>query len=238
MTSTWIELVSPAFTLKYPPGQDRQWMFDGEFTQNGAPDEVLVCMTVKLSSSVPEFCRMKLRTEEAPGSRFRSFAAIRVAVIVVKVMVLDSIVTELEDVPVTSKLPPKVYVPSRLVPSNDKETFSGSGGFAKLPEIAVTVFDVTACWIPDIEEVRVSCAVTLTFWFPVLSTVMSPAQRARATFWPSSGRESAIGVASSTATTLTPVSDISSFDGSESVDEPLTSHTALMLMPDPTEASQ
>ena len=66
---------------------------------------------------------MKFRVDDAPGSRFLSFAAISVAVIVVKVTVLDSMVTDDDQAPVISRLPPRVYVPSRLVPSNDREMF-------------------------------------------------------------------------------------------------------------------
>ena len=66
---------------------------------------------------------MKFSVEAAPGSRFLSFAAISVAVIVVKVIVLDSMVTDDDPVPVIRRLPPRVYVPSKFVPSNDRETF-------------------------------------------------------------------------------------------------------------------
>ena len=51
---------------------------------------------------------MKFRVEDAPGSRFLSFAAISVAVIVVKVIVLDSMVTDDDPVPVIRRLPPRV----------------------------------------------------------------------------------------------------------------------------------
>ena len=54
-TSTWIALVAPAETSSTPAGQVEQCMFTGATTQYGAPVEVFDCITVKESSSVPEF---------------------------------------------------------------------------------------------------------------------------------------------------------------------------------------
>ena len=69
---------------------------------------MLVWVTVKLSLTVPEFCRMKFRIVPEPGSTFLLFAGIRVALSAMKFTILDSMLTTDWVDPETSRLPPRV----------------------------------------------------------------------------------------------------------------------------------
>ena len=55
---------------------------------------MLLWVTVKLSSTVPEFCSMKFSVACEPGSTFRLLAGMRDALRATKLTILESIVTE------------------------------------------------------------------------------------------------------------------------------------------------
>ena len=118
--------------------------------------------------------------------------------------------------------------------------FCGVGGLARLPGSNCSVEDVRETVEPPREGVKVNCAVTSTGWFPVFTAVIAPTHMALARDEPSAGRESAMSVASSTATTLTLFRDITSLLEFESEDEDATSQEAVICNPEPIteEASQ
>ena len=118
--------------------------------------------------------------------------------------------------------------------------FCGVGGLARLPGSSCSVEEDMGTLGPPREGVRVSWAVTSTGWFPVFTAVMAPAHIALAKDVPSSGRESAMSVASSTATTLTLLRDITSLLEFESEGDESSSQVAVICNPEPIteEASQ
>ena len=118
--------------------------------------------------------------------------------------------------------------------------FWGVGGLARLPGKSCSVEDVSETLEPPRVGVRVSCAVTSTGWFPVFTAVMAPAHMALASDEPSAGRESAMSVASSTATTLTLLRDMTSLLEFESAEDESFSHDAVICNPEEItdEASQ
>ena len=66
------------------------------------------------------------------------------------------VTVEGEPEPVIRRLPASVYVPSRFEPSKLRETFCGSGGFARLPDDRADVVELIEICSPEAEEVSES----------------------------------------------------------------------------------